>query len=105
MTGDTPDYSVIALVIVAVAVVVKIVLGWYVRHTGEKVNSDSLINSGKDATLDSVISAAPMIWSCIITARIPTTALFISRSRTHCLLMTWTNLSERSPSMCIRSMM
>ena len=58
---DTPDYSAAALIIVAVAVVVKIVLGRYVKHVGEKVNSDSLINSGEDATLDSVISAATLL--------------------------------------------
>lgn len=58
---DTPDYSPVALIIVAVAVVVKIVLGRYVKHVGEKVNSDSLINSGEDATLDSVISAATLV--------------------------------------------
>ena len=40
---DVPDYSAVSLVIVAVAVVVKIVLGRYVKSTGEKVNSDSLI--------------------------------------------------------------
>ena len=57
---DTPDYSAATLVIVAVAVVVKIVLGRYVKHVGEKVNSDSLINSGQDATLDSVISASTL---------------------------------------------
>ncbi len=57
---DTPDYSAATLVIVAVAVVVKIVLGRYVKHVGEKVNSDSLINSGEDATLDSVISASTL---------------------------------------------
>ena len=57
---DTPDYSAITLVIVAVAVVVKIILGRYVKRVGEKVNSDSLINSGEDATLDSVISAATL---------------------------------------------
>ena len=57
---DTPDYSAITLVIVAVAVVVKIVLGRYVKHVGEQVNSDSLINSGEDATLDSVISASTL---------------------------------------------
>ena len=57
----TPDYSTVALVIVAVAVVVKIVLGRYVKHIGEKVNSDSLINSGADATLDSVISASTLV--------------------------------------------
>ncbi len=57
---DTPDYSTATLIIVAVAVVVKIVLGRYVRRTGEKVNSDSLVNSGKDAILDSVISASTL---------------------------------------------
>ena len=58
---DTPDYSVTALVIVAVAVVVKIVLGRYVKRVGVKVNSDSLVNSGEDATLDAVISAATLL--------------------------------------------
>ena len=57
---DTPDYSAATLIIVAVAVVVKIVLGRYVKSVGEKVNSDSLINSGEDATLDSVISASTL---------------------------------------------
>ena len=62
---DTPDYSTAALVIVAVAVVVKIILGRYVKHTGEKVHSDSLINSGEDATLDSVISASTLVAAAI----------------------------------------
>ena len=54
---EAPDYSVLSLIIVAVAVLVKIVLGRYVKRVGEKVNSDSLVNSGEDATLDSIISA------------------------------------------------
>lgn len=58
---DTPDYSAISLVIVAVAVVVKIVLGRYVKSVGKKVNSSSLINSGEDATLDSIISASTLL--------------------------------------------
>ena len=58
---ETPDYSVTSLVIVAVAVVVKILLGRYVKSVGEKVHSDSLINSGEDATLDSVISASTLV--------------------------------------------
>ena len=57
---DTPDYSAAALIIVAVAVVVKIILGRYVKHVGETVHSDSLVNSGEDATLDSVISASTL---------------------------------------------
>ena len=58
---DTPDYSAVALVIVAVAVLIKNILGFYVRKTGEKVNSDSLVNSGKDATMDAIISASTLV--------------------------------------------
>ena len=65
ISPDTPDYSTAALVIVAVAVAVKIVLGRYVKSVGEKANSDSLINSGEDAVLDSVISAATLAAAAI----------------------------------------
>ena len=58
---ETPDYSTLSLIIVGVAVVVKIVLGRYVKSVGKKVNSDSLVNSGEDATLDSVISASTLV--------------------------------------------
>ncbi|MCR5666546.1 MAG: cation diffusion facilitator family transporter [Eubacterium sp.] len=57
---DVPEYTSISLVIVAVAIVVKIVMGRYVKSVGEKVNSDSLINSGADASLDAVISTATL---------------------------------------------
>ena len=61
ISPETPDYNTISLVIVAVAVVVKIVLGRYVKSVGVKVNSNSLINSGEDATLDSFISASTLV--------------------------------------------
>ena len=57
---ETPDYSAVSLTIVAVAVVVKIVLGNFVKGVGKKVNSDSLVNSGEDARLDAVISASTL---------------------------------------------
>ena len=62
-----PDYSAVSLVIVGLAVFVKIGLGLFVKTTGEKVNSDSLINSGKDALLDSVISSATLVAALIFT--------------------------------------
>lgn len=62
---DTPDYSAVSLIIVGVAVVVKIFLGRYVKSVGEKVNSDSLVNSGKDAMLDSIISASTLVAAAI----------------------------------------
>lgn len=57
----TPDYSRVGLVIIAVAVAAKIILGRYVKKVGEEVNSDSLIASGEDAMLDSVISASTLV--------------------------------------------
>lgn len=57
---ETPNYTAVSLIIVAVAVVVKIVLGRYVKAQGTKVHSDSLVNSGQDATLDAVISASTL---------------------------------------------
>lgn len=58
---ETPEYTTISLIIVGVAVFVKIILGRYVKSVGVKVNSNSLINSGEDATLDSVISASTLV--------------------------------------------
>ena len=61
ISPETPDYAPVSLIIIAVAVAVKIVLGLYVRATGEKVNSDSLVASGKDALLDAVISTSTLV--------------------------------------------
>ncbi len=61
ITPEEPDYSTAAIVIISVAVVVKLILGRYVKGVGKKVNSDSLIASGTDAMLDSVISAATLV--------------------------------------------
>lgn len=62
---ETPDYNFTSLVIIAVAVVVKIVLGFYVKKIGRKVKSDSLINSGADATMDAIISFSTLIAAVI----------------------------------------
>ena len=62
---ETPSYTTVSLVIIAVAVVVKIVLGRYVKGVGEKVKSDSLIASGKDAMFDSIISASTLVAAVI----------------------------------------
>ncbi len=57
---ETPDYSWVTLAVIAAAVLVKILLGRYVKDVGEKVNSDSLINSGEDARMDAFISASTL---------------------------------------------
>ena len=55
---EKADYSVISLVIIATAIIVKLVLGKYVKTQGEKVNSGSLIASGSDASFDAILSAS-----------------------------------------------
>jgi len=65
ITPDIPSYSTVPLIIVAVAVVVKVVLGRYVKTVGVMVKSDSLINSGIDASMDAVISAATLVAAVI----------------------------------------
>ena len=62
---ETPDYSAVSLIIIGTAVAVKFFLGRYVKATGEKVNSDSLINSGEDARLDAVISASTLLAAAV----------------------------------------
>ena len=65
ISPEKPDYSVISLVIIAVAVAVKIVLGLYVRKQGVRVDSGSLIASGSDALFDAVISGSVLLSAVI----------------------------------------
>lgn len=58
ITPQTPDYSVLSLVILAAAIVVKLFLGLYVRKKGRQVKSGSLEASGQDAFFDAILSAS-----------------------------------------------
>ena len=58
ITPVKPEYTVTSLIIIAVAVVVKVILGKYVKAQGEKVNSGSLVASGQDALSDAVLSSS-----------------------------------------------
>ena len=55
---EAADYGMVSLIIIAVAIVVKLVLGAYVKKQGEKVNSGALVASGKDASFDAILSAS-----------------------------------------------
>ena len=65
ITPEKADYSITSLIIIAVAVVVKIILGRYITQQGKKVNSGSLIASGSDAMFDAVLSLS-VLGSAII---------------------------------------
>lgn len=53
---EEAQYSFTSLLIIFVAVIVKVLLGTYVKKKGESVNSTSLIASGEDARFDGIIS-------------------------------------------------
>ena len=55
---EAADYGTVSLIIIAVAIIVKLVLGAYVKKQGEKVNSGALVASGKDASFDAILSAS-----------------------------------------------
>lgn len=61
----TAEYTNISLIIMGVSIIVKILLGTYVKKIGQKVESQSLIASGKDALFDAVISTSVLATALI----------------------------------------
>lgn len=62
---DVTSYTTVSLIIIAVAVVVKFVLGRYVKGVGEEINSQALIASGSDAFFDGILSLSTLIAAVI----------------------------------------
>lgn len=60
-TPDVTHYTTVSLIIIAVAVVVKILLGQYVKRVGESINSQALVASGSDALFDAILSLSTLI--------------------------------------------
>ena len=55
---ETAEYNTASIVIISVAIVVKLILGAFVKKQGQKVDSKALIASGADASFDAIISAS-----------------------------------------------
>ena len=53
---EVADYSMVTLIILIAGIIVKFVLGIYVKKKGRDVNSDSLVASGSDAFNDAILS-------------------------------------------------
>ena len=66
ITPEDASFTLVSVVIIAVAVIVKLLLGAYFKHKGKQVNSDSLIASGKDASFDAIISAATLVSAIVM---------------------------------------
>lgn len=56
-----PDYSVITLTVIILAIGVKLILGQYVKKKGQELKSDALIASGSDALFDAIITLSTLI--------------------------------------------
>ena len=54
-------FEIYSVILIAIAVVVKIVLGLYFRHQGKKLNSEALKGSGVDALFDALLSLGTLI--------------------------------------------
>ena len=58
---EKASYSLLSLVIIAAAVLVKLSMGSYVKRQGEKLNSAALIASGSDASFDALLSGSVLV--------------------------------------------
>lgn len=58
ISPEEADYSVVSIVIISVAIIVKLFLGLYVKRQGKNVNSGALTASGSDALFDAVLSSS-----------------------------------------------
>ncbi len=56
-----PTYTTTTLIVIIVAIVVKLILGSYVKRKGEQLKSDALTASGADALFDAIITVATLI--------------------------------------------
>lgn len=67
MSPETPDYSNLSLIIIAAAVIVKIILGRYFTLKGKEAGSGALEASGADASFDAILSLS--VLACAVLFR------------------------------------
>ena len=62
---EVANFDVSMLVIIFVGILVKVFLSTYFKRRGEKLKSDSLVASGKDALFDVIISTGTLVGALI----------------------------------------
>ena len=55
------DYTLVTLMVLIAGIIVKFVLGLYVKNKGKEVNSNSLVASGLDAFNDAILSISVLL--------------------------------------------
>lgn len=66
---EAADYNTVSIIIISVAIVVKLILGLYVKKQGKKVNSGALVASGSDALFDAILSSSVLASAIIYLIR------------------------------------
>ena len=66
---EAAEYNAVSIIIISVAIVVKLLLGTFVKKQGKKVNSGALVASGSDALFDAVLSASVLVSAVIYLIR------------------------------------
>nr|WP_326831232.1 MULTISPECIES: cation diffusion facilitator family transporter [Anaerococcus] len=61
------SYTILSIVVIGLAVVVKFILGNYVKEQSKKINSTALIASGFDALFDAILSFSVFLSAIIFT--------------------------------------
>lgn len=62
---EAVEYGAVSIIIIAVAIVVKLILGMYVKKQGKRVNSGALVASGSDALFDAILSSSVLVSAVI----------------------------------------
>lgn len=73
ISPEEADYSILSLVVIGVAVVVKLILGLFVKRKGKQVGSGALVASGSDALFDAILSSS--VLACALVARFTSLSL------------------------------
>lgn len=59
------EFTTVTLIIIAIGVAVKLVIGLYTKSVGKKINANTLVASGADALFDAIISAGTFVAALI----------------------------------------
>lgn len=59
------DFTLVSILIIIIALLSKIVLGWYFKKRGKELNSDALVATGAEASYDALLSASTLLAAAV----------------------------------------
>ena len=59
------NYSILFLILIGIGVIVKFIYGSYVKKVGKKINSQTLIATGADSLMDSILSFTTLLGAIV----------------------------------------